>query len=156
MCGDLERATGAGGGLLEKQRDVLAGLDVGRQLQQEPEVIRAEVEFLDETAAEQVDCHVAPQASRSIGQVMQCEPPLPRPSSLPLMVITSMPLRRRNVFVVTLRSYETTTLGWMAKTLHPSSHCSRSAVYTSWVGVRTLMSSRPSAAAIALCMSAGG
>jgi hypothetical protein len=35
------------------------------------------------------------QASRSIGQLMQRGPPRPRPSSLPAMVITSMPLSRR-------------------------------------------------------------
>jgi hypothetical protein len=42
--------------------------------------------------------------SRSKGQVMQWEPPRPRPSSYPSMVITSMPARRSAVLVPTLRS----------------------------------------------------
>ena len=43
-------------------------------------------------------------ASRSSGQVMQCEPPRPRPSSKPSIVMTSMPALRSAVFVPTLRS----------------------------------------------------
>jgi hypothetical protein len=34
-----------------------------------------------------------------IGQVMQCPPPRPRPSSAPVMVITSMPAFLSSVFV---------------------------------------------------------
>jgi hypothetical protein len=42
--------------------------------------------------------------SRINGQVMQCPPPRPRPSSAPTMVMTSMPGLRRAVFFVVLRS----------------------------------------------------
>ena len=42
--------------------------------------------------------------SRSSGQLMQRGPPRPRPSSLPGMVMTSMPLSRRKLLVVVLRS----------------------------------------------------
>jgi len=38
------------------------------------------------------------------GHVMHRGPPRPRPSSLPSMVMTSMPARRSMVFVATLRS----------------------------------------------------
>lgn len=43
-------------------------------------------------------------ASLATGQLIQRGPPRPRPSSLPGIVITSMPRLRRKVFVVTLRS----------------------------------------------------
>ena len=43
-------------------------------------------------------------ASRSIGQLMHRGPPRPRPSSDPVMVTISIPLRRRNVLVVVFRS----------------------------------------------------
>ena len=42
--------------------------------------------------------------SRSSGQVMQCDPPRPRPSSKPSMVMTSMPALRSAVLVPVLRS----------------------------------------------------
>ena len=54
-------------------------------------------------------------------------PPRPRPSSLPVMVTTSTPACRSMVFVSLLRSYATTRPGDTARTLLPSSHCSRSA-----------------------------
>lgn len=38
-------------------------------------------------------------ASRMIGQVMQCPPPRPRPSSAPTMVMTSMPALRSKELV---------------------------------------------------------
>src|SRR5579875_651441 len=51
---------------------------------------------------------VTPEAqnagSRSSGQVMQCEPPRPRPSSKPSIVMTSIPAMRRAVLVLVLRS----------------------------------------------------
>ena len=46
---------------------------------------------------------------------MQRGPPRPRPSSLPSIVITSMPARRNIVLVVTLRSYPTTVPGRTAR-----------------------------------------
>src|SRR5690606_8448850 len=46
----------------------------------------------------------AGHGSRSIGQVMQCGPPRPRPSSPPLMVSTSTPLARRWALLVMFRS----------------------------------------------------
>ena len=64
---DLERRAGAGGGLLEDQRDVLAlqvlglgpgvlgGLQRLRQLQQEPQLARGEVDLLEEAAVLQVE-----------------------------------------------------------------------------------------------------
>ena len=42
--------------------------------------------------------------SRAMGQVMQCPPPRPRPSSAPRMVMTSMPALRSAVLVSVLRS----------------------------------------------------
>ena len=42
--------------------------------------------------------------SRMMGQVMQCPPPRPRPSSAPTMVITSTPALRSRVLVRVLRS----------------------------------------------------
>ncbi len=42
--------------------------------------------------------------SRSRGQLMHRGPPRPRPSSLPRMVMTSMPCLRRWLLVVVLRS----------------------------------------------------
>ena len=42
--------------------------------------------------------------SRMIGQVMQCPPPRPRPSSAPTIVITSTPALRSSVLVSVLRS----------------------------------------------------
>jgi len=42
--------------------------------------------------------------SREIGQVMQCPPPRPRPSSAPRTVITSIPALRSKVLVWVLRS----------------------------------------------------
>ena len=43
-------------------------------------------------------------ASRMIGQVMQCPPPRPRPSSAPTIVMTSTPALRSSVLVWVLRS----------------------------------------------------
>ena len=147
--GDLEGAAGAGGGLLEDQRDVppaqplllgaraLVGLQPCGQVHQVAELLGREVQLLEKVAARQVDGHKGtprsstqysgtlydgpypyaivgrvtgppPRAphtgSRSIGQLMQRGPPRPRPSSLPGMVITSMPRLRRKVLVVALRS----------------------------------------------------
>ena len=56
-----------------------------------------------------------------VGEVMQCEPPWPRPSSNPSIVITSMPDLRSAVLVPTLRCYPMTTPGPSATTLLPSS-----------------------------------
>ncbi len=44
-------------------------------------------------------------ASRISGQVMQCPPPRPRPSSAPTIVMTSTPALRSIEFVCSLRSY---------------------------------------------------
>src|SRR5699024_7873238 len=65
--------------------------------------------------------------ARDIGHVIQRGPPRPRPSSVPGTVITSIPFSRKCALIVTLRSYATTTPGAIAKTLSPSSHCSRAA-----------------------------
>src|SRR5581483_9503846 len=86
--------------------------------------------------------------SRSMGQLMQRGPPRPRPSSLPAIVMTSIPPRRSFVFVSTLRSYATTTPGATARTLLPSSHCSRSASTWSPPVVMMRSSGTPRAAAI--------
>ena len=48
--------------------------------------------------------YLDPAGSREMGQVMQCPPPRPRPSSAPRTVITSIPALRRSVFVWVLRS----------------------------------------------------
>src|SRR5690606_13703724 len=67
--GNLEGAAGAGGGLLKDQGNVLAaelrllgprilgGLQVGRQCDQEHQLLGGEVEFLDKTAITQVERH---------------------------------------------------------------------------------------------------
>jgi hypothetical protein len=67
--GHLERGPGARGGLLEDQCDVLAGqvlslvaavlggLQVGRQLQEEPKLLGREVELLEEAPVAKVERH---------------------------------------------------------------------------------------------------
>src|SRR5690606_34891347 len=123
--GDLERRAGPGRGLLEDQGDLLArqtlGLDarvLGHlqrlgEVEQEPQLGRREVDLLEEAAVAQV-LHrghlrgggpVGQYAgSRSSGQLRQWAPPRPRLSSLPGMVMTSMPTLRSLVFVYVLRS----------------------------------------------------
>src|SRR3546814_8649867 len=94
VSGDLESAAGAGGGLLEDQRDrptaepwhlgagVLGGLEVGREPEEVLPLLGGEVELLQEAAVAQVEHDCSSQMpARSIGQVMQRGPPRPRPSS---------------------------------------------------------------------------
>ena len=110
---DLERAARAGRVLLEDQRDLLAGeppvlaalslggLELGGEIEQ---VRRAPRRRSRRASGSCVRggrwwCHGVPllrtAGSRRIGQDMQRGPPRPRPSSKPAMVMTSMPLRRR-------------------------------------------------------------
>src|SRR3546814_1307191 len=104
----LFRSAGAGGGLLEDQRDrptaepwhlgagVLGGLEVGREPEEVLPLLGGEVELLQEAAVAQVEHDCSSQMpARSIGQVMQRGPPRPRPSSLPSTLITSTPCLRR-------------------------------------------------------------
>jgi len=79
-----------------------------------------EVELLQQRAAVRVgndrEClHGDQIPSRSTGHVMQRAPPRPRPSSLPGMPMTSMPLSSSMPFVMRLRSYQTTTPGATAR-----------------------------------------
>src|SRR5678815_607290 len=80
----------------------------------------------DDPAERSVHAGALPQiGSRTTGQVMQCPPPRPLPSSKPSIVTTSTPASRIFEIVNVLRSYATTTPGSSATTLLPSSHCSR-------------------------------
>ena len=111
--GDLERTARSSRALLEDQRDLLARqalrlvagllgrLERLRETQEMQELVAAEVDLLEEAAIAHV---VQGYGSRSIGQVMQCEPPRPPPSSEPSIVMTSIPSLRSRVLASTLRS----------------------------------------------------
>ena len=55
-------------------------------------------------APSRAGAHQKSTASRMIGQVMQCPPPRPRPSSAPTIVMTSTPALRSRVLVRVFRS----------------------------------------------------
>src|SRR4030095_12954524 len=149
VAGDLEGAARAGRRLLEDQADflalemlllgarVLCALEIAREVEQVAKFPWRVILNRQQRAVTQIETHdvllnwalrVCQYAgSREIGQVMQCPPPRPRPSSDPRTVITSIPALRSNVLVCVFRSYPTTTAGASATTLLPSSHCSRAA-----------------------------
>ena len=104
---------------------LLVRLELGGQLEQGAPLLSREVELFEETAVVQgvghedsfvqcgdvlivlLVCRPGPtqaSGSRRVGQLMQCGPPRPRPTSEPGMVRTSMPWEVRYSFVLTLRS----------------------------------------------------
>ena len=115
---DLERRAGAGGGLLEDQRDLLAPQARSRYRRTSPSSAPAsfsrncssrgvksislrKLRFFRLNATEVLSgrrSRAQNAGSRSIGQVMQWPPPRPLPSSNPSIVMTSMPgLAQRGV-----------------------------------------------------------
>ena len=119
VSGDLEAGARAGRGFFEDQRDVLSfeplllvaalfrRLEIGGEAQKKADFVGRDVEQGKKASAVKIERHGVLRSqtgSRESGQVMQWPPPRPRPSSLPGMVITSIPALRSAVLVSTLRS----------------------------------------------------
>ena len=128
-AGDGEGATRTCRGFFEDQGDVFSGqaippdphallcFQVCRKLQEISDLLGGEILQCQEAAAFQVDWHfpilllvwfgdislLQGRGSRSRGMLMQRGPPLPLPSSAPLISKTLMPFSRSTVFETTLR-----------------------------------------------------